>query len=121
MVVGDKRLLNNEETLPEAIPGAEVPAFLSVKPVMCCSFSTSGCDPGDFRVVEVLAGTTEIEDSAFQGCGMLVSVTIPNSVTVIIGNGAFENCSSLASVNSVTEMGLYCFSRVQRIGKRYHP
>ena len=53
VAVGDKQLLNNEEMLSEAIPGAELAAFLSVKPVVCCRFSTSGCDPDDSCVVEI--------------------------------------------------------------------
>ena len=40
VIVGDNRLLNNEGLLSEAIP-AEVTAFLSLKPVTCCSFSTN--------------------------------------------------------------------------------
>ena len=111
VVVEDKRLLNDEQMLSEAIPGAEDTAFLSVKPVTCCSISTSGCDRMDFRVLEFPADATEIKDFAFQACSMLVSVTIPESVTVI-GYAAFTRSSSLASVdipNSVTHIGECAF------------
>ena len=53
-----------------------------------------------------------IKRSAFEKCGGLTSVTIPNSVTSI-GDYAFSGCSSLTSVtigNSVTSIGYYAFS-----------
>ena len=52
-----------------------------------------------------------IGDNAFENCGGLTSVTIPNSVTTI-GDKAFWNCDGLNSVtipNSVTTIGLYAF------------
>lgn len=53
-----------------------------------------------------------IGDYAFYGCSGITSVTIPSSVTGIMGY-AFYNCSNLASVDipaSVTEFGNYVFS-----------
>ncbi|MDE5754357.1 MAG: leucine-rich repeat protein [Oscillospiraceae bacterium] len=49
---------------------------------------------------------TQIDDRAFCYCENLVSVTIPDTVTVI-GSGAFQECTSLESVNipsGVTEL-----------------
>ena len=56
---------------------------------------------------------TGIGFSAFEGCGSLMSVTIPSSVTSI-GSFAFDGCGSLMSVtipNSVTEIDDYAFYR----------
>lgn len=54
---------------------------------------------------------TSIGYSAFHGCGLLTSVTVPSSVTSI-GAQAFKDCSGLTSVaipNSVTYIGDYAF------------
>ena len=54
---------------------------------------------------------TSIEESAFERCYSLASVTIPNSVTSI-GKYAFRSCKSLTSItipNSVTSIGSGAF------------
>ena len=63
--------------------------------------------PGEYQGKPV----TTIEESAFNGCKNLISITIPDSVTTI-GDGAFSWCSSLTSVripDSVTTIGAYAF------------
>ena len=50
-------------------------------------------------------------DGAFQGCGTLASITIPDSVNEI-GDGAFQNCIQLTSINipdSITSIGENAF------------
>ena len=52
-----------------------------------------------------------IGQGAFIGCGVLTSITIPNSVTSI-GEGTFFGCSRLSSItipNSVTSIGMSAF------------
>ena len=60
---------------------------------------------------------TKIGNSAFEYCGRLTSVTIPDSVTEI-GYYAFYYCSSLTSVtipNSVTSIESYAFDNCSRL------
>jgi len=57
--------------------------------------------------VTIPKSVTSIEVEAFRGCEKLASVTIPNS-DIGIGNGAFRDCTSLTSItmpNSVTSIG----------------
>ena len=111
LVAGGRPLLNSKEMVSEVIPGTEVLAFLSIKPVTCSSCLASGVEPGDLRVVDIPEGVTEIEHQAFQDCWSLANVTIPDSVTWI-QTSAFQGCSSLASVtipNFVAVIGDFAF------------
>lgn len=67
---------------------------------------------------------TGIGDHAFDGCGTLVNVTIPNTVSAAltsIGNYAFSGCSNMQSISippSVTSIGehaFYCCSSLTKI------
>ena len=61
-----------------------------------------------------------IGDYAFSQCSSLASVTIGDSVTSI-GDSAFYQCSSLASVtigDSVTSIGGGAFYRMLQLGVR---
>ena len=64
-------------------------------------------------------GVTSIENSAFDCCTGLTSITIPNSV-VSIGMEAFYGCSGLTSItipNSVTSIGGGAFSGCPKLEK----
>ncbi len=81
----------------------------SFESIRAISTSTTGA----ITIPSTLGGypVTSIRSGAFQYCGGLTSVTIPDSVTSI-GNYAFEDCSGLTSVtipDSVTSIGDYAF------------
>ena len=64
-----------------------------------------------FDELQYFTGLTSIGNKAFQNCGGLTSIEIPNSVT-FIGDFAFDFCTSLTSIeipNSVTLIGNYAF------------
>ncbi len=66
--------------------------------------------PSSLKEVTVLGGTT-ICASAFESCGYIVSITIPDSITSVEYE-AFYNCSSLTSItipDSVTSIGKDAF------------
>jgi len=63
--------------------------------------------PNKYRNLPVIG----IGNEAFKNCSSLASITIPNSV-VVIGSNAFKNCNKLTSVeipNSVMSIGKYAF------------
>ncbi len=66
----------------------------------------SGC-----KATEIPSSVTSIGDLAFDDCSSLASISIPSSVTSI-GDGAFGGCSSLASISipsSVTSIRDWAF------------
>ena len=70
--------------------------------------------------VEIGEGVTSIGNNAFQNCYSLASITIPENVTSI-GSSAFQSCPSLASITipeSVTSIGNYAFYNCY--GMRYY-
>ena len=76
------------------------------------SYSGSVVIPTEVTYNNNTLKVTSIGDGAFYDCSSLASVTIPNSVTRI-GESAFRYCSSLQSVtipNSVTSIGRFTFS-----------
>ncbi|MCR5358282.1 MAG: leucine-rich repeat domain-containing protein [Thermoguttaceae bacterium] len=68
----------------------------------------TGRNPRTYKIPDFV---TEIGDEAFEDCTSLTSVQIPDSVEKI-GDSAFEGCTSLSSAdipNSVTKIGWYSF------------
>ena len=72
-------------------------ASITVKPgtEIICDNAFQGCDL--LESISLPDSVTNIGDSAFNGCKSLESITIPDSVTRI-GSNAFHDCSSLTSV-----------------------
>ncbi|MBO7694746.1 MAG: leucine-rich repeat domain-containing protein [Methanobrevibacter sp.] len=95
----------------------------------------SGYDYSSMTSAEIGGCVIRISDGAFQNCGSLTDIVMPNSIVYIgqnairncsgltscaissavtsIGNSAFVDCKSLTSVNlpsSITSFGVYAFS-----------
>ncbi len=64
------------------------------------------------RSITIQEGITAIGGSAFQGSGLLVTVSLPSTLTKI-GYSAFSNCDALQHIafpNALEEIGNYAFS-----------
>ena len=60
---------------------------------------------------------TSIKDGAFYNCEALISITIPNTIS-LIGDGAFYRCENLTSVTipeSVTSIGKWAFKDCKKL------
>ena len=67
---------------------------------------------GRLTSITIPDSVTEIGSYAFEGCFRLTSVTLPSSLNTI-GREAFDECKALTSIvipNSVTSIGNYAFS-----------
>lgn len=73
-----------------------------------CGNAFAGC--GNLVSVSIPQSVTYIDDNAFGGCSNLVSVNIPNSVT-FIGYCAFEGCKSLTTI-TIPKGNILLYSRV---------
>lgn len=79
--------------------------------------------PEEVTYMERTRKVTSIDESTFEDCHYLSSVTIPNSITSI-GDYAFRNCGSLTSVkipNNVTHIGAHAFSMCTGLTKLIIP
>ena len=79
----------------------------------------SDTDPNkkNAKNVEIYFGVTIIGNNAFNGCSSLTGVTLPDSLTNI-GDSAFNGCSSLTGItlpDSLTNIGDLAFNHCQNI------
>ena len=105
-------------TIPDSVTSIGSGAFSGCNNIIRKSKGICYVDKWVVGVVNKSLSTAEIEnttkgiaDTAFNGCGGLTSVTIPDSVTSI-GDNAFWNCSGLTSViieNGVISIGSSAF------------
>jgi hypothetical protein len=110
---------NRDDIVNDFIYAIQIPATYQGKPVTrIYSGNMGGMPDGAFYYCESLLtvkipnSITVIGNSAFVGCYKLQSIDIPGSVTTI-GDVAFSGCSELSSVsipNSVTTIGAGAFS-----------
>lgn len=75
------------------------------------------CDNLSVRCYTVRPGTRDIDDDAFEDCGQLQQVVLPNTVTRI-GAWAFYRCKALETMvvpSSVTTIGDRAFSHCKSL------
>ena len=102
--------------LPQAMSNAGIPAtttglIITGGPITVADFEYIRTNMATTLQTLDMSGVTlannEIPDHALYGCTGLISLTIPNTTT-LIGYAAFENCSGLTSIEipeSVTSIG----------------
>ncbi|MCL2071679.1 MAG: leucine-rich repeat domain-containing protein [Oscillospiraceae bacterium] len=79
----------------------------------------------DVRTVIIGDSVTEIEANAFSGCGNLTEVTIPDSVTSIVGANVFVGCTNLSKINvhpdntAFSDIGGVLFDKYQTVIIQY--
>lgn len=73
VIVGDRKLVKNDETVHEAgiSPEVAVNIVFSINPVEC--LSRGDLDVEQLLVVKIPEGATSVEDFAFEDCSSLVS------------------------------------------------
>ena len=82
------------------------------------------CAPGGLEGdIHISDQVITIKDSAFEGCGNLANISLPNGVTNI-EDDAFEDCSNLESVNipsTVMAIGRYAFEGCNNVTLKVVP
>lgn len=91
------------------------PAYTSVDGVLFDKSRTSliVCPDGKAGTCTIPSGVVSIGYYAFRDCSRLTGITIPDSVTRIIGNQTFANCSRLTNAalgNGLARIVSYAFS-----------
>lgn len=100
------------EALPITQGTVLYPVWLPEEVLTISGTELVGCDSTYSGKLIIPPHITSIGDSAFYECSSLASINIPESVTSI-GVYAFRNCSSLASIDipeSVTSIGKAAFA-----------
>lgn len=69
---------------------------------VACGKETKGVVPKSVKRVLIDPSVKHIEEGAFQGCNVLMEITVPSSVEAV-GDNAFRKCSKLKTVTFLTK------------------